>query len=200
MEINVIGVRGFPNIQGGAEKHCEELYPRLVKLGCNVTVFSRAPYFTKGKSLKKWKGVKFIYLWCPRIKSLEAITHTLLASLICVFKRPDIVHIHNLGAGILISLLKIAKLKVVLTYHSVNYEHQKWGEFARIVLKMSEFVSTEFADKIIVVSKVIKNLLKNKYGREDLELIFNGVDIPDKISTTEILEKYHLSYRCSFCT
>lgn len=193
MKINVIGIRGFPDIQGGGEKHCEELYPRLVKLGCNVTVFSRAPYFAKGKSLKKWKGVKFIYLWCPRIKSLEAITHTLLASLVCIFKRPDIVHVHNIGPGILVLLLKIARLKVVLTYHSVNYEHQKWGKFAKIVLKVSEFVSVKFADKIIVISTVIKDLLKNKYGREDLELIFNGVNFPEKISTTKILEKYGLS-------
>lgn len=193
MEINVVGIRGFPNIQGGAEKHCEELYPRLVKLGCNVTVFSRTPYFTREKSLKKWKGVKFIYLWCPRIKGLEAVTHTLLACLICIFKRPDIVHVHNIGPGILIPLLKMAKLKVVLTYHSVNYEHQKWGKFAKIVLKMSEFVSTKFADKIIVISKVINNLLKSKYGIEDLELIFNGVNFPEKVSTAEILEKYHLS-------
>ncbi len=195
MEINVVGIRGFPNIQGGAEKHCEELYPRLVKLGCNITVFSRTPYFTKEKSLRKWKGVKFVYLWCPRTKSLEAVMHTLLASLICIFKRPDIVHIHNIGPGILIPLLKMAKLKVVLTYHSVNYEHQKWSEFAKIVLKMSEFVSMKFADKIIVISKAIKNLLTNKYNREDLELIFNGVNFPEKISTTEILEKYYLSSR-----
>ncbi len=27
--------------KGGVEKHCEELYPRLVKLGCDVTVFTR---------------------------------------------------------------------------------------------------------------------------------------------------------------
>ncbi len=193
MEINIVGIRGFPNIQGGVEKHCEELYPRLAKLGCRITVFCRSPYFTKEKTFKKWKGVKFIYLWCPRIKSLEAITHTLLASLICVSKRPDIVHMHNIGPGMLIPLLKMAKLKVVLTYHSANYEHQKWGKFAKIVLRMSEFISMRFADRIIVVSKVIKNLLKNKYRGEDLELISNGISFPEKVSTTEILEKYQLS-------
>lgn len=25
----VFGTRGFPNVQGGVEKHCEQLYPEL---------------------------------------------------------------------------------------------------------------------------------------------------------------------------
>jgi glycosyltransferase involved in cell wall biosynthesis len=44
MKIVVFGTRGFPNVQGGVEKHCENLYPRLVKIGCEVTVFGREPY------------------------------------------------------------------------------------------------------------------------------------------------------------
>ena len=44
MKIIVTGLRGFPNIQGGVETHCEKLYPRLSKLGVNVTVVTR-PFF-----------------------------------------------------------------------------------------------------------------------------------------------------------
>ena len=36
MKIIVTGLRGFPNIQGGVETHCEKLYPRLSKLGVKV--------------------------------------------------------------------------------------------------------------------------------------------------------------------
>ncbi len=39
MKIVVIGSRGIPNIQGGVETHCEELYTRLVQKGCDVTLF-----------------------------------------------------------------------------------------------------------------------------------------------------------------
>ena len=27
--VYVFGTRGFPNVQGGVEKHCEQLYPEL---------------------------------------------------------------------------------------------------------------------------------------------------------------------------
>ncbi len=44
LKIAVLGTRGFPDVQGGVERHCENLYPELVKLGCEVTVFGRKPY------------------------------------------------------------------------------------------------------------------------------------------------------------
>ena len=38
MKIVVVGTRGIPDIQGGVETHCEELYPRLAAMGHDVTV------------------------------------------------------------------------------------------------------------------------------------------------------------------
>jgi glycosyltransferase involved in cell wall biosynthesis len=62
-----------------------------------------------------------------------------------------------------IPLLKLAGLKVVLTYHSPNYEHKKWSLFSRIFLKFSEYLSIRFSDRVIFVSfyqmeKLGKNL------------------------------------------
>lgn len=33
MKIVVTGTRGIPNIMGGVETHCEELFPRMVERG-----------------------------------------------------------------------------------------------------------------------------------------------------------------------
>jgi len=61
IKVCVIGTRGFPDVQGGVEKHCEGLYPRLVKLGVTVEVFTRTPYIPKEKRLKEWCGIKFFH-------------------------------------------------------------------------------------------------------------------------------------------
>ena len=42
MKIVVVGTRGIPDIQGGVETHCEELYPRLAAMGHDVTVVRRS--------------------------------------------------------------------------------------------------------------------------------------------------------------
>ena len=44
MKVVVTGTRGIPGIMGGVETHCEELLPRLVKLGYDITIIRRKSY------------------------------------------------------------------------------------------------------------------------------------------------------------
>ena len=55
MKILVTGTRGIPNIMGGVETHCEELFPRLVERGFDVTVVRRKSYVRD--TLTTYKGV-----------------------------------------------------------------------------------------------------------------------------------------------
>ena len=55
MKIVVTGTRGIPNVIGGVETHCEELFPRIAAMGEDVTVIRRKSYVNDG--LKEWKGV-----------------------------------------------------------------------------------------------------------------------------------------------
>jgi glycosyltransferase involved in cell wall biosynthesis len=195
LKIFVLGVRGFPGVAGGIEKHCCSLYPRLVQLGCEVTVIIRASYVSKEKRFAQWRGVKFIYLWAPSSRYFEAITHTFLGVIIARLNSPDILHIHGIGPSILVPLAKLLGLKVVMTNHGPDYEREKWGKFAKFVLRVGEFLGTKFADKVIVISGVIKSIVEDKYGRRDLEFIPNGVDSPEFIPPSDTLRKYNLEPR-----
>jgi len=192
LKIFVLGTRGFPNVQGGVEKHCEELFPRLVKLGCDVTVVTRTPYIPKEKRVSEWKRVKFIHLWCPKQKSIEAIIHTFLGVVVARIKSPDILHIHAIGPSILTPLANLLGLRVVMTNHGPDYQRQKWGKFAKIILKTGEFLGVKFADEVIIISKAIKGFLENKYSRKDLKFIPNGVNLAEIILAGNILKKYNL--------
>jgi glycosyltransferase involved in cell wall biosynthesis len=193
MKTYIVGIRGFPNVQGGAEKHSEELYRRLAHSAqCDITVFTRRPYIHEVTPLTEWKGVKFIHLWSPQNASIETIVHTFLSVVQCIVKRPGIVHVHNIGPGLFIPLLKLAGLKVVMTYHSMNYEHQKWGTFAKTLLRWGEYLSLHFADRVIVVSEATKQFLERKYHRRDLVLIPNGVNLPTLIPPGRLLYRYGL--------
>lgn len=172
MKIFVIGTRGFPDIQGGVEQHCESLYPLLASTECLITVFRRKSYVVNKD--KTYNNIRFIDLPSTRIPGFEALYHSFLCTIICILKRPDTVHIHNIGPGFFVPFLKIAGLKVVMTYHSPNYEHVKWSVFTRHFLKFSEFLSTKFSDKVIFVSLYQKDKLGNK---ENFIHINNGVKV-----------------------
>ena len=72
MKIVVVGTRGIPDIQGGVETHCEELYPRLAAMGHDVTVVRRSCYVTPQNKIKEYKGV---HLSSPQKKYRSHCSH-----------------------------------------------------------------------------------------------------------------------------
>lgn len=189
MKVIVLGLRGFPNIQGGVEKHCEYLYPLLVKYGCQVEVVVRSQYVNLKSD--KWKGVFFKKIWAPRIKGVEALFHTFFGILYASIKRPDIIHIHAIGPAIMTPVARILGLRVIVTHHGPDYDREKWGGIARWVLRTGEKWGMRYANDRIVISEVIRQLVSSKYHVEAV-VIPNGIRLPAIPTTTSALEKYDL--------
>ena len=192
-QLFVFGLRGLPNIQGGVERHCESLYKRLTDREYQITIFTRKPFLRDNLDLKEWNGLKLINLWSPKIKGVETLVHSFLCAVICIFKRPDLIHIHNIGPGIVTPLLKVMGLKVLLTYHSINYHQKKWGPCAKTILKLSEYLSLKFAERIIVVSEHIERFIKTKHKKLNIKFIPNGIEAPRFFNSCDDINKYGLT-------
>ena len=189
MKIVVLGTRGFPGVQGGVETHCENLYPRLAALGCKIAVFTRAQYVNP--SIKEFQGVKLISLTCPRNKFLEAFGHTFKGVLAAKKLRPDILHIHAAGPSLFTPLARILGMKVVITSHGPEHERKKWAGFPSYVLRLAEYLSCTWANRIISVSESNAERLSKKYQKE-VVLLPNGVRIPETTKTDDVLKQYGL--------
>ena len=178
MKIVVTGTRGIPDIMGGVETHCEELFPRIVKRGFDVTVIRRTNYVKD--DLTEWKGVKLVNIDSPKKKSFEAIIHTFRAINEAKRLGADILHVHAIGPALLVPYAKMQGMKVVFTHHGPDYDRDKWGLAAKTMLKLGERMGCMFADEVIVISDVIRKLIKRKYGRtQHVHLIYNGVSRPE---------------------
>jgi len=189
VKIFVFGTRGFPGIQGGVEKHCEELYPAMPE-SFSITLFRRKSFLNVDDS-SQYKQIHFIDLLSTKIKGFESFFHSLLAALYCIFHRQDIVHVHNIGPGLFIPLLKLFRRKVVLTYHSSNYEHEKWNWFARLILKAGEKFALNGANVIIFVNKEQIKKFNEKIQKKSL-YIPNGVRSLERSEQTDYMDKYDL--------
>jgi glycosyltransferase involved in cell wall biosynthesis len=176
LRVFVLGLRGFPGVEGGVEAHALNLYPRLSELGCDVEVAVRSPYVPKD-SPRSWRGVRFRRIWAPRVQGHEAAVHSLLAVLLAGVRRPDIVHVHAIGSAMWVPLARLLGLKVVVTHHSMNYEHEKWGRAARYLLRFGEFAGMRYSNGRIAIARPIAELMPQRHGVA-VRFIPNGVELP----------------------
>ncbi|MDR2955373.1 MAG: glycosyltransferase family 4 protein [Prevotella sp.] len=188
MKITVLGTRGIPNIQGGVETHCEYLYPRIAATGHEVILIRRKSYCNNDR-IVEYKGISLVDLNTPKKKSFEAIIHTFRAIRKAKKLKTDIVHIHAIGPALLTPFARILGMKVVFTHHGADYDRDKWGKAAKIMLKLGERFGCMFANEVIVISNVIDNSIKEKYNRNDANLIYNGVPTPTIISSINYLKE-----------
>ncbi len=111
IRVVVTGTRGIPNVMGGVETHCEELFPRVARMGIDVTLVRRSHYVHDG--LAEWNGVKLVDINAPRKKAFEAIIHTWRAIFRAKRLHADVVHIQAIGPALLTPLARLLGMKVV---------------------------------------------------------------------------------------
>lgn len=192
MRIVVVGTRGIPDIQGGVETHCQELYPRIVAKGHEVILMRRSTYVASTNKMPRFRGVRLMDIYAPRIKSLEAIVHTFAAIVKARKLHPDLLHVHAIGPALMIPFARLLGMKVVMTNHGPDYDRQKWGRLAKFILRTGERMGSKFSNGIIVISPLIRDIVKTNYKR-DSTLIFNGVNAPQPSGASDYVESLGLT-------
>jgi glycosyltransferase involved in cell wall biosynthesis len=189
LKVMVLGVRGIPSVQGGVETHAEQLYERLAQLGCDVEVLVRTPFVPASRS--SFGAIRLRRIWAPRTPGYETLVHSLLGVLYAGIARPDVLHIHAIGPAIVTPLARLLGLRVVVTNHGPDYDRDKWGPFAKWVLRTGESLGMRCAHARIAISRVIAQLIHVKYGRNS-DLIPNGA-VPVRLhSDTQEIERWGL--------
>jgi len=177
--IAVIGLRGMRNVVGGIETHCRNLYPALAatRPDWTIRVYERAAYHDRLVTYPDNLSVKS--LWAPKMNAAEAFFHTLFALLHAHFTlRPDIVHIHSIGPGIWTPLARWLGSKVVVTIHARDYDRPKWGWIIATGLRIGEYLSCRFANRIVCVSQASFDDITARYPRfaDRTYIIIHGLE------------------------
>ncbi len=177
-------------MQGGVESHCENLYPRLARRGCEVVVLTRKPYVDPTRTF--FEGVELRAIDCPKSKYLEAIAHTFKGVLMARRMKGKILHLHAIGPSLFAPLARLLGMKVIVTHHGPDYKRKKWNFFAKAFLRLCEWAGVTFADRLIVITRDIQEDLRRKYHK-DSTVIPNGVVVaPAKNGSGELAAKFGL--------
>jgi glycosyltransferase involved in cell wall biosynthesis len=173
----MIGQKGYPPVHGGIEKHVAELAARLPGLGCEVDIYSR-PHYSDAEGPADLPGVRVIRLPSIPTKHMDAISHTVVATGHALFRDADVVHYHALGPGLLSGIPRwFNRQASVVTVHGLDWQRDKWGGFARGVLRLGESASVTMPDATIVVSKALREHYLEQH-RKATHYIPNGIVAP----------------------
>ncbi len=187
----MIGQKAVPFYRdGGVETHVEALATRLAKRGHEVTVFVRRRYVATKEDV--WEGVHLVRVPEIPTKHLGTISSTFFATFYVLHTQFDIIHFHGVGPALLSWIPRLfTRAKIVVTFHSIDRFHSKWGLFSRLVLRFGEWMALHVPHKAIATSQSIVQYCKIHYGKEPV-YIPNGVEI-QKSKGTEQLARWGLT-------
>ena len=179
-DVMMFGLRNVIGAQGGIENHVRHLAEHLAEQGLNVEILIRSPY-SNGGPRRIADGIVLTEIWSPRSVALETAVHSILSVGYAIIKRPHMLHIHAIGPGLMTPIARLFGVRVVVTHHGQDYNREKWGVFAKSVLRLGEKMVACFANECIVVSRPLAADLSKRYAR-NFEFIPNGVRpiTPDK--------------------
>ncbi|OGL65983.1 hypothetical protein A3B21_03500 [Candidatus Uhrbacteria bacterium RIFCSPLOWO2_01_FULL_47_24] len=208
MKIAFIGQKAIPFYRdGGVERHVEELATRLAARGHEVTVYVRRRYVATKEDI--WRGVRLVRVPEIPTKHLGSISSTFFATLqaVCrgqrtedrgqksifrlpssVFRRQgyDIIHFHGVGPSLLSWIPRIfTRAKIVVTFHSIDRFHAKWGPLSRLVLWLGEWTAVRIPHATIAVSHEIAKYCKKRF-KKNVHYIPNGVEIKKPPADAEL--------------
>ncbi|MBN1224505.1 MAG: glycosyltransferase family 4 protein [Candidatus Aminicenantes bacterium] len=192
MKIAFIGQKGIPATFGGVEYHVDRLSTELAALGHDVTVYVRNWYTEKG--MNTYKGVRLVHIPTIRSKHADASIHSFFCSVHSLFVDYDIIHYHGIGPAFFSLIPRAFRKNVVTTIHRLDWDTEKWGKPAKILLKMGEKIAAKVPLRTLVVSKDLQKYVRDTYNAETIH-IPHGID-PSKPRAPQIItEKYGLEGR-----
>ncbi|MEW5821154.1 MAG: glycosyltransferase family 4 protein [Cyanobacteriota bacterium] len=191
VKIAIIGSRGVPATFGGVEKHCEELYSRLVTNSYQVVIYSRN-YYNKD-NLTKYKGIDIFNIPVMNIKGVEAFIHCFISSILASFSNADIIHYHAQGPVLFAVIPRIFSPKKIIAFtcHGVDWQRDKWNFIASFVIRSGEYISSKIPHIKIAVSQYLVDYYKDKYNITPNK-IYNGVTVLPKIKSGKVLDQFNL--------
>ena len=188
----MIGQKGIPAKYGGVEKHVQELSLRLVEFGQDITVYSRK-WYTNNEITEK-NNIHIVHTPSIHTKHLDAITHTFTSTIHAIKQNMDIIHYHGVGPALLSWIPRIfsPKTKIITTFHTIDRYQDKWGVFARFILRLGEFAACKLAHQTITISKTLTQYCFDEY-KTITEYIPNGVSTTQTTVPTTPLNQFKLT-------
>ncbi len=191
MKIAIMGIRGIPANYGGFETFAEEMAPRLVARGHEVTVYGRSNCIDYEEEY--YKGVRIKILPTISHKYFDTVIHTLVCVFASFFARYDVVLICNSANSCFSFVPRLWGKKVVVNVDGLEWQRKKWNILGRVFYRISEVLATIFPNAIVTDARSIQEYYIKQFGAESTYIPYGAPS--QRVDSIEVLQKYNLKSR-----
>lgn len=167
---------GIGKMGGGVETHVAALSSALAARGHRITIYARPKYASRNLVLPE--GVEVRERPTVYAKNTEAIVHAFLCTLDAMWSSANVLHYHGVGPALMSWMPRLFTpwKRVIVTFHSQDRFHAKWGRIARTMLHVGEWMACHIPHATIAVSHVLQLVVRRLYHRQAI-YIPNGTDV-----------------------
>ncbi|MDQ7062997.1 MAG: DUF1972 domain-containing protein [candidate division KSB1 bacterium] len=191
MKIAIMGIRGIPANYGGFETFAEELAPRLVNMGHEVTVYGRSNNIKYDGEY--YKGVRLVILPTIAHKYFDTVAHTFLCVLHALKERYDVILICNSANAIFSWIPRLVGTPVALNVDGLEWKRDKWNALGKAFYKLSERLATFLPNEIVTDAREIEKYYLDRYGKRSTFIPY-GAPV-GRVETKDVLKKFGVEPR-----
>jgi len=191
MKIAIMGIRGIPANYGGFETFAEELAPRLVERGHEVTVYGRSNNIKHNGEY--YKGVRLVILPTISHKYFDTVAHTFLCAVHALKEPYDAVLVCNSANSSFAWIPRLAGQKVALNVDGLEWKRAKWNALGKAFYKMSERIAIYAPNEVVTDARDIEKYYLEKYKKRSTFIPY-GAPI-ERVHTHEVLDRFNLQPR-----
>lgn len=191
MRIAIIGSRGIPARYGGFETFAQELAPRLVGLGHDVTVYCRAGYTGTRSS---FEGVRLRHTPYLKVQAFETPSHELTSILDSLRRGFDVYYFLGTRSSPLYYLVRALGKPVVIHTDGIEWKRAKWGRVGRAWLRSGEWMAAHVPGaRLVTDAEAMRSYYMRTYGKDSTFIPYGAPVIED--ADPAPLERWNLEPR-----
>ncbi len=172
MKIAILGIRGIPANYGGFETFAEELAPRLVARGHEVTVYGRSNNIDHPSDI--YRGVRLVILPTIPTKHLDTVAHTFLSVFHSLVRRFDAMLMCNAANAIFCAVPRLAGTPVALNVDGIERKRKKWGLAGRSYYRISEHLSTFMPTHVVTDAAVMQDYYLREHKTSSVMIAYGS--------------------------
>lgn len=192
IKVAIVGSQGVPATYGGFESLVDNL------LGDNCPEDIQYTVFCSGKDmpnrLPEYKGAVLRYIPL-KANGIQSVPYDIMSMCKCL-KGFDVILVLGVSGGVFLPIFHlINNKKLIINIDGQEYKREKWGRFAKWILRISEALAVKYADVVVADNKGIQDYVTEVYHKPSTLISYGGdhtLRNPEPEFVEDTLKKYGL--------